>query len=169
MSPLLRKQAGRMRIRHAEIDDAEELACLLNDIIAEGGKTAIDTPLTDSEIAEWFIIGPHCISCLIAVTDDVVLGFQTLERFHGDLPPGVADIATFVAEHGRSSGIGRRLANATAAIAEEVGLECLRAVIQASNEDAIGYYRSIGFHGDADSTTSELVTLTRCVAPARDA
>lgn len=158
-----------MRIRHAEIDDAEELACLLNTIIAEGSKTAIDTPLTGSEFAEWFIIGPHCISCLIAVTDGVVVGFQALERFHGDLPPGVADIATFVAKRGRSSGVGRSLAHATAAIAEEVGLQCLRAVIQASNEDAIGYYRSIGFLGEADSTTSESVTLTRCIAPARDA
>ena len=158
-----------MRIRHAEIDDADELACLLNDIIAEGGRTAIDAPLTGSEFAEWFIIGPHCISCLIAVTDGTVVGFQTLERFHGDLAPGAADIATFVAERGRSSGVGRSLANATAAIAEEAGLQSLRAVIQSSNEDAIGYYRSIGFHGDADRTTSESVTLMRCIAPGRDA
>lgn len=158
-----------MRIRHAEVDDAEELACLLNDIIAEGGKTAIDTPLTGSEFAEWFIIGPHCISCLIAATDDAILGFQTLERFHGDLPPGVADIATFVADRGRASGIGRSLADATAAIAEEVGVRCIRAVIQRSNEDAIGYYCSIGFHGDADSTTSESVVMTRWIVPVSDA
>jgi len=158
-----------MRIRHAEIDDAEELACLLNNIIVEGGKTAIDTQLTGSEFADWFIKGPHCISCLVAVTDNAIWGFQTLERFHRDLPPGVADIATFVAEGGRASGIGRLLADATAAIAEEVGIQCIRAVIQRSNEVAIGYYRSIGFHGDAESATSESVVLTRCVVPLSDA
>lgn len=158
-----------MRIRYAEIDDAEELACLLNDIIAEGGKTAIDTPLTGSEFAEWFIIGPHCISCLVAATDDAILGFQTLEHFHGDLPPGAADIATFVAERGRASGIGRSLADVTAAVAEEIGVQCIRAVIQRSNEDAIGYYFSIGFHGNADSATSESVVLTRCIVPGGDA
>jgi len=158
-----------MRIRHAEIDDAEELACLLNDIIAEGGKTAIDTPLTAREFAEWFIIGSHCISCLIAVTDDAILGFQTLERFHGDLPPGVADIATFVAERGRGSGIGRSLADATVAVAEEVGVQCIRAVIQRSNRGGIGYYCSVGFHDTADCTTSESVVLRRCIVPFSDA
>lgn len=158
-----------MRIRHAEFDDAEELAYLLNDIIAEGGKTAIETPLTGSEFAEWFIIGPHCISCLIATTDGAILGFQSLERFHSDLPSGAADIATFVAERGRGYGIGRRLADATAAIAEEVGVQCIRAVIQRSNEDAIGYYRSIGFQGNADRTTGDSIALTRRSVPVSDA
>src|SRR5699024_12869431 len=41
-------------------------------LAAFGSKTAIDTPLTGSEFAEWFIIGSHCISCLFAVTDGVV-------------------------------------------------------------------------------------------------
>src|SRR5699024_11013273 len=158
-----------MRIRYAEIDDAEELACLLNDIIAEGGKTAIDTPLTGSEFAEWFIIGPHCISCLVAATDDAILGFQTLAHFQVDLPRRAADIATFVAARGRASGIGRSLADVTAAVAEEIGLQCIRAVIQRSNEDAIGYYFSIGFHGNADSAPGESVVLTRCIVRGGDA
>src|SRR5699024_5623930 len=133
------------------------------------GKTAIDTPLTGSEFAEWFIIGPHCISCLVAATDDAILGFQTLEHFHGDLPPGAADIATFVAERGRASGIGRSLADATPAVAGEIVVQCIRAVIQRSYGDAIGYYFSIGFHGNADSATSESVVLTRCIVPGGDA
>src|SRR5690625_2181495 len=134
-----------MHIRHAEIDDAEELARLLSSTVAEGGKTAIDSALTGLEFAEWFITGPHCISCLIAEADDKILGFQALERFHDDLPQGVADIATFVADRARGSGVGRILSDATAALAAELGVQQVRAVIQRSNEDAIGYYRSIGF------------------------
>src|SRR5699024_12832173 len=94
-----------------------------------------------------------------------ILGVQTLERFHSDLPSGMADVATFVAERGRGSGIGRSLADATAAIAEEVGVHCIRAVIQRSNEDAIGYYRSIGFRGNAATTTSDSIVLTRRIIP----
>src|SRR5690625_2741907 len=157
-----------MRIRYAETADAEELARLLNDIIAEGGRTAIDTPLTGPEFAEWFIDGPHCLSCLVAVTDDVIMGFQALERFHDDLPPGTADIATFVAEPGRAAGIGRSLADATVAIAKEAGVQRIRAVIQRSNEPAIGYYRSIGFRGSADAAAGESVVLTCRLVPVSD-
>src|SRR5699024_10604350 len=112
---------------------------------------------------------PHCISCLVAATDDAILGFQTLEHFHGDRPPGAADIATFVAERGRAAGSGRSLADVTAADAEEIGVKCSRAVIRRSDSDAIGYYFSIGFDGNADSATSESVVLTRCIVPGGDA
>ncbi|HLR46046.1 MAG TPA: GNAT family N-acetyltransferase [Deinococcales bacterium] len=158
-----------MRIRPAAVADAEELAGLLNDIIAEGGKTAIATPLTGPQFAEWFIIGPHCLSCLVATTDGAIVGFQALERFHRDLPRGTADIATFVAGRARASGSGRRLAEATLALAEKTGVQCIRAVIQRSNGDAIGYYRSLGFRGDADRAGGETVVLLRRIAPASDA
>ncbi|MGR6614640.1 MULTISPECIES: GNAT family N-acetyltransferase [Kocuria] len=154
-----------MHIRQAEIDDAEELARILNSIIAEGGKTAIDTPLSGPELAEWFITGPHCISCLLADTDEGFLGFQALERFHADLPHDMADIATFVTDRARGSGIGRSLSHATAAIAGENGVQRIRAVIQRSNEDAIHYYRSVGFHDDTANMTSSSVTLIRPTAP----
>ena len=162
-----------MHIRHAEIADAEELACLLNSVIAEGGKTAIDTPLTGSEFAAWFITGPHCICCIVAEANSGILGFQSLERFHDDLPQDMADIATFVTDRVRGSGIGRGLSQATSAIAEETGVQHVRAVIQRSNEDAIAYYRSVGFEGDdASSSTKGSVTLIRstpCVGDARNA
>src|SRR5699024_5664763 len=105
-----------MHIRHADAEDADELAGLLNSVIAEGGKTAIDTPLTGSEFREWFITGPHCICCLVALSDNGILGFQALERFHDDLPQGMADIATFVTDRARGSGVGRNLSHATSAL-----------------------------------------------------
>lgn len=154
---------GAIRVRHAEIDDADALAVVLNGVIAEGDKTAIDTPLTGAEFAEWFIVGPHCISCVVAVADDGgILGFQALERFHEDLPEGVADIATFVTAAGRGTGVGRSLFDATAAVvAGDVGQGGLRAVIRRSNEGAIRYYRAIGFDDEGDATTGESVILHR--------
>ncbi|MBD4386022.1 GNAT family N-acetyltransferase, partial [Xanthomonas citri pv. citri] len=62
-------------------------------------------------------------------------------------------------------GIGRSLSHATAAIAGENGVQRIRAVIQRSNEDAIHYYRSVGFHDDTANMTSSSVTLIRPTAP----
>lgn len=156
-----------MHIRQASTEDAHALASVLNAIIAEGGKTAIDTPLTDSEFAEWFITGPHCISCVLATNDaGEPLGYQALERFHDDLPPGLADIGTFVTATSRGTGVGRQLSEVTFATPEKAGLHTIRAVIQRSNQDAIKYYRSIGFAGDGGGAADRPVTLLRSVTPA---
>lgn len=157
-----------MQVRHAEIDDADALAVILNDIIAEGGKTAIDTPLTGAEFAEWFIAGAHCVNCVVAVDDDgALLGFQALERFHEELPDGVADIATFVTSTSRGAGVGRGLFDATTAVvSEDAGLRGLRAVIRRSNEGAVRYYRSVGFGDEGDATTSESIVLMRSTTAA---
>lgn len=152
-----------MQVRHAQIDDADALAVVLNDVIAEGGKTAIDTPLSGAEFAEWFITGPHCLSCVVAVAPDGgYLGFQALERFHEDLPEGFADIATFVTAASRGAGVGRSLFDATAAIVEQdAGLHSLRAVIRRSNEDAVRYYRAVGFGDEGAASSGESVILVR--------
>ncbi|GAB3758561.1 GNAT family N-acetyltransferase [Microlunatus parietis] len=153
-----------MIIRPAKLDDAEPLSAVLNAVIAEGDKTAIDAPLSGSEFAEWFITGSHCISCVAAAGEDGrFLGFQALERFHRELPAGTADIATFVSAASRGSGVGRRLAEATVAIAERAGLRSLRAVIRRRNTGAISYYRSLGFRDEGGASTGESVTLMRPV------
>jgi L-amino acid N-acyltransferase YncA len=46
-----------MHIRKAVSADAEELSGLLNELIRAGGTTAIKTPLSAAEFADWFIDG----------------------------------------------------------------------------------------------------------------
>ena len=133
-----------MLVRPARSSDAAALADVLNGVIAEGGLTAIDSPLSPEEFEEWFISGPHCRSCMVAIDRN---GFQALERFHDDLPAGSADIATFVSASVRGKGTGRRLATATFREAERLGIRRLRAVVRSGNTGAIAYYRSLGFEG----------------------
>lgn len=155
-----------MHVRTARVDDAESLSTLLNAIIDEGDKTAIDTPLSGSEFAEWFITGKHCVSCVVGIgKTGEVLGFQAVERFHDDLPEDLADIATFVSAEARGTGVGRALAEATLTAATDAGLESIRAVIRRQNDGAIRYYRSIGFDDEGDGRSEESVTLTRAVSP----
>ncbi|EOM76266.1 GNAT family N-acetyltransferase [Rhodococcus rhodnii] len=137
-----------MTIRHATEADAEALATILNAIIEEGGKTAIDGPLSPQELAEWFMSGPHCVTCMVAVDENGhALGFQTTERFHDDLPSATADIGTFIAKGARGSRIGKQLADATFAAARQAGLDALRAVIRRENKGAVAFYRALGFQG----------------------
>lgn len=138
-----------MLIRHARIDDTVTLAAVLERVIAEGDKTAIDTPLSPAEFAEWFVTGAHCVSC-IAAFDEAgrAIGFQALERFHDDLPDDAADIATFVAAARRGAGVGRALTEATLREAASVGLGRLRAVIRRANVGARHFYAGIGFTPD---------------------
>jgi L-amino acid N-acyltransferase YncA len=152
-------------VRVATQFDAASLASLLNAVIAEGGKTAIQTPLSAEELADWFIIGQHCVSCVVASDPSgAVLGFQALERFHDDLPDDAADIATFVSASSRGAGVGSALFEATLehALAHELGT--VRAVIGSENEIAIGYYRSLGFRCVAPGDDSASVTLIRALA-----
>ncbi|MEU2202572.1 GNAT family N-acetyltransferase [Isoptericola sp. NPDC019482] len=158
-----------MHVRAAGPEDAASLSELLNAVIAEGGRTAITTPLSADELAEWFITGPHCASCVVAVGDtEERLGFQALERFHEDLPVGAADIATFVSADARGQGVGRALARATVRLAEQAGLTSLRAVIRRQNGGAIRYYRSLGFDDEGGRLTGETITVWRPVPAVSD-
>lgn len=118
-----------MHIRRAVSADAEELCSLLNEIILAGGTTALETPLTAAEFADWFIDGEFPLVCHVAVYDRSLVGFQSLSLY-GDPPKGYADIATFARASPKISGVGSALFPATRAAAEELGLEFINATIR---------------------------------------
>ncbi|PDS30309.1 GNAT family N-acetyltransferase [Rhizobium phaseoli] len=133
-----------MHIRRAVSADAEELCSLLNEIILAGGTTALETPLTAAEFADWFIDGEFPLVCHVAVYDRSPVGFQSLSLY-GDPPKGYADIATFARASPKISGVGSALFPATRAAAEELGLEFINATIRADNVGGLAYYAKMGF------------------------
>ena len=133
-----------MHIRRAVSADAEELCSLLNEIILAGGTTALETPLTAAEFADWFIDGEFPLVCHVAVYDRSLVGFQSLSLY-GDPPKGYADIATFARASPKISGVGSALFPATRAAAEELGLEFINATIRADNVGGLAYYAKMGF------------------------
>jgi L-amino acid N-acyltransferase YncA len=133
-----------MHIRKAVSADAEELCSLLNEIILIGGTTALETPLSATEFADWFIDGEFPLVCHVAEHDQLLAGFQSLSSY-GDLPKGVADIATFARVNPKVPGVGRALFPATRAAAEELGLEFINATIRADNVSGLAYYAKMGF------------------------
>lgn len=158
--PHHRNPPGTTVIRPAIPDDATELNAILSGIVAEGDKTAIADRLSDAEFAEWFITGRHCITCYVALRHDgAAVGFQTLERYHDDLPKATADIGTFVAPGARTSGIGRLLTAATVDAAKRAALSGIRAVVRDGNTEAQLFYRSMGFEASGTGKAAGSVTM----------
>ncbi|MBX4925324.1 GNAT family N-acetyltransferase [Rhizobium binae] len=133
-----------MHIRRAVSADAEQLCSLLNEIIVAGGTTALETPLTAAEFADWFIDGEFALVCHVAAHDRSLAGFQSLSLY-GDPPKGHADIATFARMSPKISGVGSAVFAATQAAAEELELEFIDATIRADNVGGLAYYAKMGF------------------------
>lgn len=136
--------AGPFSIRQAQPGDVAALVELLNEIIGAGGTTAIEEPLTDADFEHWFLSGPDCMACHVAVTPDFsIAGFQALERT-SRLPDGWADIATFT-RRPRIPGVGSALFPVTREFARTAGFTTINATIRADNEGGLAYYAKLGF------------------------
>jgi len=133
-----------LTIRQATAADAGELVALLNQIVREGGTTAIEEELTPADFALWFLSGPQCVACHVAVLPDAsIAGFQALAT-HSHLPDGWVDIATFT-RRPRIVGIGSALFPVTRDFAWRSGFTMINATIRADNVGGLAYYAKLGF------------------------
>ena len=125
--------------------DCDPMAKLLNEIINQGGTTALTRPVTGQDIAEWMASSPDQSAWHVALDDqEAVVGFQWIEP-KDSLPPEAADIATFVQIGRTGLGIGSALFDATRAAAKKLGYSWINANIRADNEGGLIYYQSRGF------------------------
>ncbi len=133
-----------LSIRVAKAEDVPELTQLLNEIVAIGGTTAREDPMTEVAFQAHYLAGPGFVSCMVAEgADGVLYGFQALAR-HPDLPDDWADIGSY-ARPGGPKGVGRALFPATCQAARAVGARTINAMIRADNVPGLGYYAAMGF------------------------
>ncbi|MEO0913232.1 MAG: GNAT family N-acetyltransferase [Pseudomonadota bacterium] len=132
-------------MRPARVEDAPEMAALLNEIIAIGGTTAFEDPVTPENMRDWYVEGPKLYCCHVAVDDaGAVAGFQMINR-NPKLPEGIADIATFARQSPLVRGIGTALFAETTAFARAAGCDAINATIRADNVPGLAYYSKMGF------------------------
>jgi L-amino acid N-acyltransferase YncA len=125
--------------------DTDDMARLLNEIIATGGTTALTRPVTGADITEWMTHAPDRNAWHVAVdASEKVVGFQWVEPAEY-LPVEAAEIATFVQIGQTGLGIGSALFDATRKAAKAVGYRWINANIRADNEGGLIYYQSRGF------------------------
>lgn len=135
-----------LTVRPVQDDDADELAQLLNAIIARGGTTALEEPFTGASLAAAYLTGPDVICCFVAVEPATgrLEGFQTLGRYP-NLPPDIGDIGTFARVGGTQRGVGSALFAATKSEARARGLSAINATIRADNVGGLTFYTRQGF------------------------
>ena len=133
-------------IRPALPDDADALCAVLNEIIAVGGTTALEDPLSVDAFSAQFLNGPSCLSLFTALesASSAPVGFQSLTR-HPDLPDGWGDIATFARIRRKRAGVGSALFARTLEAARDLGLTTLNAAIRADNTGGLAFYEKMGF------------------------
>ena len=132
-------------IRAVRLEDAPEMAAILNEIIEIGGTTAFETPVSAKDMEAWYIDGPELYCCNAAVDDaGLVAGFQMINR-NSDYPEGIGDIATFARQTPLVRGIGTALFEATTSFGRQAGLIAINAKIRADNVPGLAYYTKMGF------------------------
>jgi L-amino acid N-acyltransferase YncA len=134
-----------IHVRPAIRLDAPSMARLLNEIIAQGGTTAMTKPVSDADIADWMAENDGQSAWHVALNpSEEVVGFQWIAPA-SYLPPEAAEIATFVRVGQTGLGIGSKLFTATSAAAKSIGYKWINANIRADNEGGLIYYQSRGF------------------------
>jgi L-amino acid N-acyltransferase YncA len=126
--------------RKALAANAARMAEILNDIIAIGGTTAHEHPLSPAEIAPHFIEGPGVETCVLAENAGRVLGWQSLALWQEDL-----HIGTFVRPALQANGLATGLFAATRDAARARGLTQMIAHIRADNAPGLACYARLGF------------------------
>ncbi len=131
------------------------MAEILNEIIDQGGTTALVTHVTSGDIADWMAGGERSAWHVAEDSNGRVMGFQWIETA-GYLPQEAAEMATFARIGNTGLGIGSALFNATKVAARELGYTWINANIRADNTSGLAYYQSRGFE---DYGTKDAVTL----------
>ena len=129
-----------MIVRIATPADATGMTALLNAVIAEGGTTAHETPMTAAEVQDHFIDGPGVLSSVVAEEGGVIVGWQSVGWWHDD-----PHIGTFVLPVLQAKGVGSALFAVTLAKLRGGDVDRIIAWIRADNVPGLAYYARIGF------------------------
>jgi len=134
-----------IRVRRPIALDAPDMARLLNEIIEQGGTTALTRPVTGQDITDWMATQADRSAWNVALGDkESIVGFQWIAP-NPKLPAEACDIASFVQVGRTGLGIGSALFLATAKAAKAVGYVWINATIRADNAGGRTYYQSRGF------------------------
>lgn len=126
--------------------DAVEMCEIQTQAYKDWGKDLIPTP---EGIGEDYIDHPDRVSCVVALIDGKVVGFQSVQgtavvnKFN--LEPGWAAIGTYVRLDATRQGIGSAMFAASKEAASDAGIKHLDAWINSSDPRVLDYYDAMGF------------------------
>jgi L-amino acid N-acyltransferase YncA len=160
-------------IRAATPADAEAIAALYNQGIAEREATFETRPREPSEIAEWF---EPDLPFLVAENDSArVVGFARISPYSDRcVYEGVGEHGVYVDRAARGRGVGRRLLEELAREAERRGMYKLTSRVFTTNAASLAAHRAAGFeevgvqrrHGKLDGEWKDCVLVERLLGEA---
>jgi len=136
-----------MLVRKATVNDARQVADVMNSVIAEGKYTIFDRPFSEEEERN-FISSLGIRSALhVAEIDGEITGVQSIDLLT-DLAASlqhVATMGTWLRLGCRGHGIGRSLAEESFSFARSHDYRKILIQVLADNHRALRFYRSLGF------------------------
>ena len=148
-----------MRIRLAELADAEAIRAIYNVEVLESTNTFDMVPRTPAEQEAWILrhsgVHPALVatepphpeaSGQIGANGDIVLGFGSLSAFRERSGySATAENSVYVDRSQRGKGVGKALLAELLVLASAHGLHSLIARIAGHNETSIGLHEAAGF------------------------
>lgn len=148
-----------MRIRLAEVADAEAIRTIYNVEVLESTNTFDMVPRSRAEQEAWVLEHSGVHPALVAVEEpgsgaegpegangEIVLGFGSLSAFRERSGySATAENSVYVARDQRGRGVGRDLLAELLALASAHGFHSVIARIAGHNETSIGMHKAAGF------------------------
>ena len=136
-----------MLVRKATVNDARQVADVMNSVIAEGKYTIFDRPFSEEEERN-FISSLGIRSALhVAEIDGEITGVQSIDLLT-NLAASVQHVATmgtWLPLEYRGLGIGRCLAEESFRFAKSHDYRKILIQVLSDNHRALRFYRSLGF------------------------
>lgn len=129
-----------MIIRRSTFADVAGMTSLLNAVIAAGGTTAHETPMTATVVRDHFVDGADVLSSVVAEAEGAIIGWQSVGWWHDE-----PHVGTFVRPGLQARGVGAALFAATLDRLRSSDIDRIIAWIRADNVPGLAYYARIGF------------------------
>jgi L-amino acid N-acyltransferase YncA len=134
-------------VREARVEDALGIIQTLNPIIEARANSVLTATFSEQEERDFIGQFPKRGIFHVAVSNQTIVGFQTVEPFGAYTPAfdHVGTIGTFVSMSHQQQGIGKSLFQATFEAAISKGYEKLFAYVRADNIAGLAAYLRQGF------------------------
>jgi L-amino acid N-acyltransferase YncA len=167
--------SSAITIRRADPGDAERIATIYNEGIAERQATFETRSRGTAEVAGWTV---RPLPVIVAEAEGRIVGFAKIGPYsERDVYAGIGEHGVYVAGHARRLGVGKALLEALAGVAQEAGLYKLTSRIFATNTASIALHEAAGFtivgvqrhHGQLEGLWRDCVLVERLLGDAADA
>ena len=165
--------AAATGVRPASAADADAIAAIYNEAVAERSATFDTDPVTTAEVAGW--LGRDREPVLVADLDGRVAGWaRVIASTERCALAGVGEYTIYLERSARGRGIGRRLLAALVTAAESAGYRKLQGRLFTTNAASRALARTAGFrevgvyerHGRLDGQWQDLLIVERLLGEA---